>query len=1051
MKRKDNIRFLLLSVVCITLIFGCSTKKNTPATRAYHELTTRYNIYFNAEESYKQTLQSLIDNQQDNYHDLLPMYPNSSNLNDTVAKQLGGPFDGVVEKMTKAIQEHSITVKPRRDPSQPNTQEYRDWLRQNEFNPFIDRAWLLMGKAHVQNKDYAEAVSVFSQTARLFNYDIDVVSEAQIWMMRAYTEMNWFSDAQTMASTLQARSLPKDLKALFAEFYTSLLLREGNYRDAIPYLAQTVDNQRSGVQKRRLQFLLGQLYTNLGEQENAYRAFERLQKLNTPYEVTFNAIMAQSQVTGSDSKIIDDLQKMVRSAKNKDYLDQIYGAIGNIYFSQNNIEKAIENYLLAEKKGARNGIDKALAQVALGDIYFDKKEFVKAEPRYSEALVALPKNNEKYPQVEFRAEVLGELAPHLSAVAEQDSLQHLAQLPRIEQLKIINVHITELRKREYGKERDAYLSEQQARGIGVEKQSPSVAEAAVALANRGVEGKFYFYNPQLVSQGKSEFRRRWGSRSLQDNWRSQSSTGLTENMLSPDSAHTESPSRPLAPSSSLDPYTAEFYLQQLPVSPEAKAESDKIIENGLFEGGKVAKDRLEDFDFATKLFERHLNDFPESEYRKDIYYQLYLMNLQAGNRSAAQGYKSKIISEFPESENAVSMSDPSYERVMRNFAQQQDSLYQRTYQAYQQGRAEEVHQNYEQALKLFSNGGLMPKFRLLHSLSFAQKGDIENLETSLKDLLAKHPDSEESKLGQSILDGLSEGRILATNASAVSGINWQASKKPEIASDSLFFVSKKNIAHSYLLLFPTHTVKKNELLFAVSDFNFSNFQIRTFNTAYTRISPYEALQIKPFRSFDEADRYAAMIAADSVFRQNISSDIVPLVISDENLELLNTGKSIAEYIAFYNTVLNKTTTDSVQVIVPIKRPETVTELEKVVPLEPEKIDKPIVIPQQQAPKQPEQLTIEQRQIELEQKAEEALKQTDNVLSKKDRERILKEREQARKELIKQRERELKQKEKARKEELKQRERERKQKLKEQEQLRKEKLKERERILRERNR
>ncbi|MEA4980840.1 MAG: hypothetical protein VB098_13235, partial [Petrimonas sp.] len=175
MRGRDNIHFVLWGVVCTTLIFGCSTKKNSSATRAYHELTTRYNIYFNAEEAYNETLKSIMESRIDNYHDLLPMYPNSSILNDTVVKQPGGPFDKVVEKMARAIQEHSITVKPRRDPSQPNTQQYRDWLRQSEFNPFIDRAWLLMGKAHVQNKDYTEAVSVLSQTMRLFNYDIDVV------------------------------------------------------------------------------------------------------------------------------------------------------------------------------------------------------------------------------------------------------------------------------------------------------------------------------------------------------------------------------------------------------------------------------------------------------------------------------------------------------------------------------------------------------------------------------------------------------------------------------------------------------------------------------------------------------------------------------------------------------------------------------------------------------------------------------------------------------------------------------------------------------------
>ena len=1030
MHSKHIIAALFLILLCI----GCSTKKNTPATRAYHELTTRYNIYFNAEEAYNETLKSALESHIDNYHELLPMYPNSAPLNDTVVKQPGGPFDPVIEKMVKAIQEHSITAKPRRDPSQPNTQEYRDWLRQNEFNPFIDRAWLLMGKAHVQNRDYTEAVSVLSQTARLFSYDIDVVSEAQVWMMRAYAEMGWFPDAESLASTLQVRNLPKNLRDDFTEFYAFLQLRKGNYRDAIPFLTQTIENEKNAIQKRRWQFLLGQLYADLGERENAYKAYDKIKGLSTPYEVEFNTLMAQSQVATGSAEIIGNLQKMAKSRKNDEYLDRIYTAIGNIYSLQDNIEKAVENYLLAEKKSTRNGIDKALAQVALGDIYFGRKEFIKAEPRYSDALVILPKTNAHFPKVEFRANALQELAPHLSAVAEQDSLQHLAQLPRAEQLKIINAHIAELRKREREKDRDTYLVEQQSRVPDIGSQQPSVAEAAAALANRGTETVFYFYSPQLVSQGRNEFRQRWGNRSLQDNWRLQTASTLAQDTLSP------SPSLSVSPSPSLptSPYDPEFYLQQLPATPETKAASDKIIENGLFEGGKSAKDRLQDFDYAAGLFERHLKDFPESSHRNDVYYQLYLLYLQTGNRSLAQNYKAKIIAEFPESEYAVSMSNPDYERTIGNFAQLQDSLYQRTYLAYQQGKTDEVHKNYEQALRLFSNGDLMPKFRLLHALSFAQTGDADELEKSLKELAEKHPDSEENKLGQSILEGLSEGKMLAANASAVSGINWQRPKQ-EIDADTVRFSDEKNAPHSYLLLFDANAVKRNELLFAVSDFNFSNFQIRTFNTAYIRVSPYEALRIRPFRSFDEANRYAKMIESDSVFRHTISSNVLPLVISDANLELLGAQKSLAEYIAFTN--------DSVQTIVPIKEAEIASEPEKVLPLEVEKTDVPVVVP----PVQTARETTEQRQAELERKAEGALKQTDNVLSKRDRERILKERERARKELIKQRERELKQREKARREELKLRERERQQKLKEQERLRREKLKERERILRERNR
>lgn len=1106
---KSRINFVAGALLCLSLCYSCSTKKNTAGTRAYHELTTRYNIFFNAEEAYNNALQTQINNYKENYTQLLPMYANSRRLTDTVQKkELGGPFNTTVDKMVKAIQEHSIAVKPKRDPAKTNTQEYRDWLRQDEFNPFIDKAWLLMGKAHVENKDYTEAISVFSQASRLFDYDMDVVSEAQIWMMRAYTEMGWFTDADGLSEALKMRTLPKNLENDFNEFYTHLLIRKGDYAEAIPHLAESIKNQSNNLQKQRFRFLLGQLYAEIDDKSNAYAAFENLKGVNTPYEITFNALMQQSQVSaGSDQrKILSDLIKMAKSTKNSEFLDQIYYAIGNIYFGQNDTTKAIENYLLAEKESIRNGIDKALAQIALGDIYFDRKDYVKAEPRYSEAISTLPATHEHYPRVKFRADVLGDLAPQVAAIHEQDSLQHLAKLPPEEQLKIINEYIAEIKKRDRDLaregEREAYLAEQQAKAPDLGMKGQTAAEAAVATANRGSgQSSFYFYNPQLVSQGRSEFRRRWGNRKLEDNWRLLNKAGAafgdSDEEAASDSLATDSiaigpdgkPIEKAKAEAANDRYSPEYYLQKLPTTPNALAASNKTIEEGLFGSGNIVKDRLEDYRHAISIYNRHLKDFPNSDERPNVYYQLYLIYLRLGDRAMAQNYKNKIMAEYPSNEHAIAMNDANYERTMQNFAQTQDSLYQQTYKAYQRGQSKTVHSNYELAKKLFSKGDLMPKFMLLNALSYAQAGDANHTEESLNELVEKYPDTKEVEMAQSILAELSQGRLLAANASALSGIDWKSGivSASGVSVDSIQFDKQKNVPHSYLLMFPPNSVGKNSLLFAVSNYNFSKFQLRTFSTSFISLSPFEALRIKSFRSQDEANRYAEMIESDSTFRQSIPDNIMPLVISDANIDLLERGKMLSDYIIFYEKEMNPQATHTVQetpadtavvdslgvqepISVQIRQIETIAEPETVITLEGIKIDiqkdnieDTVKDEQAQEPEKTEETetqpvitrqptqqraTIEERQAELERKAEEAL-QEQPVEAGQDREKTLKERARERNEQIKQRERELKEREKQRKEEMKQRERERKKQLKEQERLRKEKLKERERILRER--
>ena len=344
----------------------------------------------------------------------------------------------------------------------------------------------------------------------------------------------------------------------------------------------------------------------------------------------------------------------------------------------------------------------------------------------------------------------------------------------------------------------------------------------------------------------------------------------------------------------------------------------------------------------------------------------------------------------------------------------------------------------------------MPKFMLLNALSLAQSSNPEQLNIALSELIQKHPGTEETMMAQQILAGLSEGKTLAANVQPLSEIDWESHVVAGNIADSVCFEKEKDLPHSLLLLFPPNSLRKNELLFAVSGFNFSNFQIRSFHTDYTYVSPYEALQIKPFRSFEEAGRYATMLAADSVFRQNLTAGIVLLIISDKNMEILRDGEPLENYMIFFTKELDDVFSDSIPFVVPIIGSGTIVETEKAVPLKPEKTGGSDVVSQQPLPKKYERLTAEQRRTELERKAEEALRQNDNVLSKRDRERLLKERERSRKEWMKQRERELKQREKSRKEVLKQLERERKQKIKEQERSHKEKLRERERIVQQRN-
>lgn len=1013
-------------IALLFVVYGCSTQKNTRATRAYHELTTRYNVFFNAQQTYDEILRQSYENYKDDWNSLLPIFTNSRDVNDTIEKKIGGPYSLVVEKTTKAIQDHSISVKPKKDRQKVNSQSYRDWLRQNEFNPFIDQAWLLMGKAHVQNGDYIEAIAVLSNTIRLFNYDIDVVSEAQIWLVRAYAELEWYSDAEVVVDGLLSRSIPNYLNPDFVSSYAFLLLKQQKYDLAIPLLKEAASKEKNNIQKRRLQYLTGQLYFITGDDNNAYDSFDKIKGIGTPNEISVNAVVAQSKVSVDRRNILDELVGLSKRAKNREHLDKIFCAIGDYYLMRSDTLQAMNSYLHAESKSVHHGIDKAIAQAKLGDLYFIQKQYVYSANKYSNAIHKLPKDYLNYSIVEKRTEVLNELSPHIKLISEQDSIQNLARLPYKEQLEIIKSHIAIIKRQES-------ISNQPIVDLSTENFMSQLGGASLEA--------FYFYNSQQVSLGRDEFRRKWGARKLEDNWRISNKLGVGSDFIDKDNIDDEINLDNKIDNSdlnfSLDRFSPEFYLQQLPTTEEDILKSNNIILANLIEVGNIAKNRLLDFDLAIDSYLRIINDFGDSPIVEDAIYALYMISLQKGNYDESEKYKDIIISDYQGGKYADVLSDLEYETIMSDFAQSEESCYQDAYQAYQNGDPKLVQQNYNKAIRFFSNGRFLSKFKLLNALSYAQQGDEDILRSYLEDLINVFPGGDEAFIAKNIIDGLNEEKNLVANASVLTDMNWGKSSDIPLSqlSDEEFitqFDMDREQPHSLVLLFNDRNQKRSQLLFALSNHNFSNYQLRHFSTTFSKIGARNALVVKYFNSYREAEIYSDRIGDDDEFKNSISDSIETIIVSDSNYNLIFSDESLAQYkvlnMSAVRIIVNIADSDDLEesVDMPEELPETIIKIEKT-----DILHKVVVR---------DELGLEDRKIELERREHEALSQESGVMSDKERKKLIKIREQ-----------ELKLRVKERDKELKTRERERKQKIKEQEEIRKAKLKERNRLLREKNR
>ncbi len=916
-----HILFFITVVTFIAAIYSCSPKKNNAATRRYQAFITKYNIYYNGETHYNETLEEMENKYEDDYSQLLFMHPIEAK-NNPKSPQPSGSFDRSIEKAQKAIQLRSITKRPKKK-SGKQSAEYKEWLKREEYNPFLHNAWLMMGRSQFFNGDFLGAASTFFYTSKHFKWLPETVTEAQLWQARSYCALGWLFETENIIIKIKDEQLTNNtLKELYNNVYANYYIKLNDYDKAIPYLQKSID-YADGSQKTRLRFLLGQLYSRIGKKQEAYEAFKKAGSASsTSYRTKFNARIKQSEVYSGENiePEVKALKRMTRYDRNKDYLDQVYYAIGNLYLSRQDTINAIENYEMANKKSTRNGIDKAINQVTLGNLYYLRHNYDKAQPCYSEAVPQLPEDYPNYKQLKRRSDVLDELAVYSQNVTLQDSLLRLSEMSPEQLDKVIAKIIDDLKKKEEEEaenaKREEYLAQQRAQGTNLQNTNSSAPKTFTL----NTDDSWYFYNTATKNAGKTEFQKTWGSRKLEDNWRRRnkasfdasdfetSSEDGKDDEESTDSVATDAEGKELSKEEqeklkrSEDPHYPEYYLKQIPKTDEERANSHEIIQEGLYNMGIILKDKMEDFDASRSEFNRLLTQYPDNIYRLDTYYNLYIMAVRQNNSEEAEKYRQTIIDEFPESNYGIAMKDPDYLENLKTMNTRQEELYTQAYNAYLNNNNSAVHEAYEYMIKEYPLSRIIPKFMFLHALAYVTEKDSEKFNSTLKELLEKYPETDITPLASSYLKHMAQGRKLESGSSNLRGMIWDTrlgndSIANANASKPAEFSIAPNEPQLLVLLFSTKQISTNQLLYDVARHNFNTFDVKDFDLEQMSFGELGLIVIKGFNNQKELDLYRQILDSSKDFA--LPPQVRPVNISAKNFELLlSEGRSFEEYFNF---------------------------------------------------------------------------------------------------------------------------------------------------------
>ena len=881
----------------VAVFSGCSTEKNTRVTRTFHNVTSKYNIYFNANESVKAGLLAVDERIEDDFTRVLPIYKESD---PAVVRLVKSDMDYAVVKCSKLVEIHSITKKPKRKKG-GGSRKYQEFASQEEFNKYIDDSYLLMGKAYLYQQNYFAAIDHLSYVVRKYPKE-ETADEAQIFLIRAYTELERFIEANEVIQAIQSyekfpKKFERDLALATANYYT----KQKEYTDAIRMLDIAIKKTFRKRDKARYQYIIAQLYQELGQNAQASEAFRAVIKMNPNYTMAFNARINSAGVFSGEGNTEDlkkELNKMLRDKKNADFRDQIYYALGNVHFREGSRDLAEEDYKMSVATSFNNQYQRALSAITLANLFYEDLNYRGSQSYYDSAMIIIDENYPDFKNVEARYRNLTNLVDNLLMVERQDSLQKIALMPEAQREALI----TQMMEAEQERQRNMEnLATQGASDQGYYRSN----RYRMGMGSSG-GGGWYFYNPQTVSYGRVTFQQQWGRRPLEDDWRRSNKntvmTGEDEEMaedVEPEEQRVE------------DPLKREFYTQDLPLTDSLMAISHERIRDALYNAGKIFKSEFEDYPRSAQSFEELNRRYPTNIYLLSAYFDLYDLYELMGDKEKSNFYRNLIVSNFPESKYAQYLLNPNFFVEMEARTDSLNRMYQETFRNYKQG-------NYRNVLTLTSDmksmkpdSVIIPKIDFMQMVAEGTQTDVHHFENLLKGYLEKYPQKEPSPLAKEILTLIQDSTLADYQKLVEMGYISEEIQNEELLDNNIAndefggkFTYDEDLLHYFVIAYPREDENKidlNRLKFDIANYNIDHYTKVDYDIETDNLDENVAFVV--VRSMTNKENaliyHGAIIRKAAVFQALKGIDYMNFVISSTNYRTVKSEKSTADYLKFF--------------------------------------------------------------------------------------------------------------------------------------------------------
>lgn len=652
-------------------------------------------------------------------------------------------FEVAEEKAVKAVEKHSLIHEG------------------VERNQKIKDAFLLLGKSRYYQQRLFPALEAFNYILNRFENPEYLVT-ADIWKEKTYLRLGGneerviqrltylinnseFVEEESERDTvslfpLSRENLVQAVSALGQAYYN-----EKGYEEVLKALdlalAYTTDKEIKG----RYMYIRGQLYEEMGEFPRAAEIFDEMVRLNRkiPRKYWIRAYMKKlSRVDRPQEERIKTLKRFLRDWELRPYQDFMNFQVAEIYRETDSMELALKYYNRSLRTDPEDHKLKYHIYNTIGDYYYSQHEFKEAGFYYDSTMVNVPAVSRRYRELRKKRLDLLDVVHYEEVSRENDSILRLAEMTPEDRQEFLQNYVDSLKAQAIAEVKN--MSKADLKRMDAELQT---GPSSSPMAFRG--SSFYFYDPMQVERGRQVFKRVWGDRALEDNWRTNPSKGR-RNKPEKEKVTAKGHKEELLHQIEEDPkYEVQYYTQDLP---EAQQELDSMSEErnfAYYRLGLIYAEKLEEDQLAARRFERLLEEEQEEELLIPAKYQLYkIYGRLAENEKAAQ-YKADILTHYPESRYAKIIDNP---RAYGKDDQNPEKAYSDLYRAYEAGRYELVLRRLEKDIVDFGDDEIVAKMELLKALVEGRLKGIKAYESGLRHVALTYPERDEGKKAQELLN-----------------------------------------------------------------------------------------------------------------------------------------------------------------------------------------------------------------------------------------------------------------------------------------------------------